>query len=279
MGKFDLVDQFQRKADRMLLAIKDGRALHGARNIKSSGEPFEASVRTLFSDSVPSTSCATSGYFYGANSNISNENDVMIYEAREAFRLDPAPQEQHYVPFSSVSVIGQIKNSARDLPSALSQIQAAMKAWHEMAAHMAPKRVQHSSPIGFPPATFVICGECSDSHLSKLEATLKNASAGGALPDYILLLDRGLIVAGAMVGLSESAPIVFQTYRQVSSFHLCKPEPENQAPESARGVALLWLYFALIDRLSLDVGNSLRYHAFCGQISETYPLMRQRKLL
>lgn len=279
MGKFDLVDQFQRKADRMLLAIKDGRALHGARNIKSSGAPFETSARTLFSDSLPATSCAVSGYFYGANSNISIENDVMIYEAREAFRLDPAPQDQHYVPFSSVSVIGQIKNSAKDLPSAISQIHASMKAWHEMAVHMGPKRAQHSSPIGFRPATFVICGECSDRDLNKLEETLKKASAEGSLPDYILLLDRGLIVAGAMVGLPSDAPIEFQTYRQVASFHLCKPEPENQVPEFAQGVALLWLFFALIDRLSLDVGNNLRYHAFCAQISENYPLMRQRKLL
>ncbi|WP_257818021.1 hypothetical protein [Burkholderia glumae] len=83
-----------------------------------------------------------------------------------------------------------------------------------------------------------------------------------------MLLDRGTIVAGNLDVILELDSIDFLTYRNVSSLHLCKPDGVT---ENAKGIALLWFYFALVSKLNWDYGNNLRYHAFCRQISAQYP--------
>ena|GEM_PF-6162873 len=258
----------------MLRAVVKGRAAHAAGNIKASGAPLEDCLRQLFSDSLPSTNKVASGYFYGASSRVSAEIDLMVYQDREAFRLDPAPQDQHYVPYTSVSIVGQIKNSARDLPDAIDQIQKVLKSWHEMRFEMASSGSTLGGPAQERPLTFVVCGECTDADLRKLSATLQRK--GRPFVDYILLLDRGAIVAGNFDVMLELDSIDFLEYRNVSSLHLCKPDG---ATENAKGVALLWFYFALVSKLNWDHGNNLRYHAFCRQISAHYPLRRVEKLL
>jgi hypothetical protein len=132
MSELNLPAQFDTKAKKMLIAVDQGRLAHKARNIKASGAPLEEAVRVLFSDSLPSNIKVASGYFYSASSRCSGEVDVLIYESEEAFRLDPSPQEQHYIPYTSVSAIGQIKNSARELSNAIKQVQESLKMWGEM---------------------------------------------------------------------------------------------------------------------------------------------------
>ena len=124
------------------------------------------------------------------------------------------------------------------------------------------------------PLTFVVCGECKETHLKKLGATLKKK--GRPFVDYILLLDRGAIVAGNLDVFFDTESIDFLQYRNVSSLHICKPDGASANPE---GIALLWFYFALVSKLSLDKGNNLRYHAFCRQIAALYPLRPTQKLL
>lgn len=274
MGELDLPKQFGRKAKEMLLGIEEGRAAHKAGNIKASGAPFEQQFRNLLAESLPSTNIVASGYFYDAASRCSAEVDVLVYENKEAFRLDPASQEQHYVPYTSVSIMGQVKNSARDLPSAIKQVQGSMKVWREMRQALRAEMTS-SEPLQNEPLTFIICGECSDAQLKKLSATLKKT--GKPFADYILLLDRGLVIAGDLDILVFDPPIIdFLQYRNVTALHLCKPDGPLEHPE---GVALLWFYFALVSKLNFDCGNNLRYHAFCGQIAKLYPLRPNKKLL
>lgn len=276
MGDLDLPAQFGRKVDAMISAIADGRALHKTRNIKASGQPLENSLRQLLEDSLPSTCKVASGYFYGANSDCSPEIDVLVYEDKEAFRLDPASQDQHYIPYTSVSIMGQVKNSAADLPGAIEQVQRSIRSWHEMRSEMAAVR---GGAAGGPPQevplTFVVCGECKEADLKKLPATLKKK--GRPFVNYILLLDRGEIVAGNQDFFEFDDPSIdFYEYRNVNALQLCKP---GNSTTHALGAALLWFYFALVSKLSLDQGNNLRYHTFCNQVSSLYPLRPIKKLL
>lgn len=275
MGELNLPEQFGRKAKAMLLGVEQGRAAHKSGNIKASGAPLEELVRSLLSESLPSTIKVASGYFYGASSQCSAEVDVLIYEEQEAFRLDPAPQEQHYVPYTSVSIVGQIKNSARDLPGAIVQVQKSLRAWNEMQQALPGSSATTGKPPQGRPLTFVVCGECLDEHFQKLSTTLEKM--GEPFVDYILFLDRGLIVAGNCDLLIYDSPSIdFSEYTNANALHLCKPDG---APDQPQGVALLWIYFALVSKLSCDQGHNLRYHAFCRQISALYPLRPTQKLL
>lgn len=275
LKQLNLPKQFGSHVEDLLGAVKKGRAAHAAGNIKASGAPLEEHFRKILAASLPSTSKVASGYFYDAASNCSAEVDVMIYEDQEAFRLDPAPQDQHYVPYTSVSILGQIKNSAGSLASALQQVRDSIKAWNTMKANVSSAYVASGQPYQFEPLTFVICGTSTDKDISELKTTLRQA--GAPYPDYIMLLDRGLIVAGKFDMLEYGQPFIdFLQYRNVNSLHLCKPSGHS---EDVQGIALLWLYFALVAKLSLDKGNNLRYQTFCQQIGRLYPLRPIEQLL
>lgn len=275
LKQLNLPKQFGSHVEDLIGAVKKGRAAHAAGNIKASGAPLEENFRKILASSLPSTSKVASGYFYDAASNCSAEVDVMIYEDEEAFRLDPAPQEQHYVPYTSVSILGQIKNSASLLANALKQVQGSINAWDTMKKSLYSFGGATSQPFQFEPLTFVVCGTSTDKEVVELKATLQQA--GAPYPDYILLLDRGIIVAGRYEMVEHDDPVIdFLQYRNVNSHHLCRPAgPE----EDVKGIALLWLYFALVAKLNLDKGNNLRYQAFCQQIGMLYPLRPIERLL
>jgi hypothetical protein len=271
----DLPAQFERKAKAMLLKVEEGRAAHAAKNIKASGQPFEDSFRAMLSESLPSTNRVASGYFYGADSACSPEVDVLLYEDREAFRLDPAPQDQHYVPYSSVSVIGQVKNSAGEIDGAIEQAQTCLSAWHEMRKNLVSTGMTTGQPYQEQPLTFVVCGDCADAQLQKIPRILQKR--GRPYVDYILLLDRGRIVAGNLDIMVFDDPFIdFLQYRNVSSLHICKPDGDAK---NEKGLALMWFYFALVSKLNFDHGNQLRYHGFCRQISLRHPLRLLEKLV
>ncbi|MCW5667836.1 MAG: hypothetical protein KIT35_28705 [Piscinibacter sp.] len=275
MVKLDLPAQFERKAKAMLLKIEEGRAAHAVKNIKASGAPFEDAFRHLLSESLPPNNRVASGYFYGADSACSGEADVLIYEDREAFRLDPAPQDQHYVPYTSVSVIGQVKNSARELKDAIKQAHGCLTSWLAMHRNLASTGLTLGGPHQDAPLTFVVCGTCTDKELGMIPEILKKQ--GRPFVDYIVLLERGRIIAGNLDLLQHDPPFIdFLDYRNVNGFHLCKPEGDAS---NEQGLALLWFYFALVSKLNLDHGNQLRYHGFCRQISNRYPLRPLKRLV
>lgn len=275
MGELDLPRQFDLKAQTLLVAVAQGRNAHGAGNIKASGAPLEEGLRQLLVESLPSTFKVASGYFYGATSRCSGEIDILVYEDQEAFRLDPAPQDQHYVPYTSVSIMGQVKNAARDLLGAIEQVQKSLNIWKEMRQELVDVAIVSGQPYQFNPLTFVVCGTSTDSDIEKLAENLRNK--GKPWVDYILLLDRGLIIAGnnAIADYEDQDLIGFWQYRNANALHLCKPDG---SPDHQKGVALMWFYFALVSKLNIDGGNRLRYGQFCRQIAELYPLRPTKRL-
>jgi len=144
-----------------------------------------------------------------------------------------------------------------------------------MRKNLAATGVTSGQPYQEQPLTFVICGKSTDAQIKKIPGILKRR--GRPYVDYIVLLDRGLIVAGDFDVMVFDSPFIdFLQYRNVSSIHLCKPDGEQS---NAQGLALMWFYFALVSKLNLDQGNQLRYHGFCRQISQRYPLRPFQKLL
>lgn len=114
---------------------------------------MEESFRSLLSGSLPPTNRVASGYFYGAGSRCGPEVDILIYDFEEAFRFNIANGSQVYVPNTSVSIIGEIKNSADQLDKAIMQVQESYKSWHEM-------RLEHSKVM----TRGVVAGRADDLH-------------------------------------------------------------------------------------------------------------------
>lgn len=275
MKKLDLPTYFNLKAKELLHAIENGRLVHAAGNIKASGSCFELIFRDLLAESLPSTNKVMNGYFYDATSRCSAEVDVLVYEDEEAFRLAPIRQEQHYIPYTSVSILGQLKHSARDLSNAIEQVQGNLNTWHEMQRELSSAGVTSDLPYQHEPLTFIICGDCSEHELKNLKEVLKNK--GRPLVDYVLLLKPGLIVTGFYDVLNPNREFIdFLCYRDATCLYLCEPVGSLEHPQ---GVALLWFYFALVSKLSLDRGNNLRYQAFCRKIAMLYQLRPLEKLL
>jgi hypothetical protein len=178
------------------------------------------------------------------------------------------------VPYTSVAILGQVKNSAKDLWGAIKQVQRSIKDWHEMQREMAQSGVTAGGPTQERPLTFVVCGVTSESDRKRLGRILK--TNGPPYVDYILLLDRGEVVAGNLDFFVEDDQVIgFMQYRNVNAFHACTP----QGADDHVGLALLWFYFALVAKLSADQGNNLRYHSFCRQIAALYQLRPTERLL
>jgi len=176
-----------------------------------------------------------------------------------------------------LSIMGQVKNSSNDLSGAIDQVQNSMKAWLRMQQGMAQTVPIRHGPPQFEPLTFIVCGESKGLEVQKLENTL----LGKGIPyvDYILFLDRGEIVAGNCNLVTMDDPFInFFDYRSKNALHLCRPDAA-EGESVGVGVALLWLYFAMVSKLDLDKGNNLRYHSFCRQIERLYPLRPVQKLL
>lgn len=272
MPDINLPNHFEIEVKALLVELEKGRAAHKASNIKASGLPLETAFRSLLACSLPPINMVASGYFYGAGSRCSPEVDVLVYDSDEAFRFDIADSAQVYIPNTSVSVIGEIKNSADQLYDAIAQVQESYRSWHEMRFEQNGVSIA-CGPWQEEPMTFIVCGECSARAYANLDKTL--LSAGGPFVDYILFLDRGCIVTGDVAGL-DAPSVDFLQYRQANTLHICKPDG---APGYEKGIALLWFYFAIVAKLNWDKGNNRRYHAFCRQVARLYPLKKVARLL
>lgn len=269
--KIGLLTHFKNKVEHMLLSVDRGKVLHQSGNIKESGALLESDFRQLLEESLPTTLRVTSGYFYGANSQCSNEVDVLICENSEAFRLNLGSKDQQYVPYTSVAIFGQIKNSASDLSKAIQQVHTSLQCWENMRQHANLSHLKNASSSKLSePLSFIVCGRCSDTVYKKLSKIIRDTESKVA---YILLLDRGEIIAGCCDLFTSDLPTVgFADHNTSHSQYLCKP---NTNGTINIGAGLLWLYFALVSNIN---GSDLRYKEFCAQVERLYPLHAVKKL-
>jgi len=234
----DLLKQFQVNLSELLGAVAQGKALHDMQNIADSGAPFEKAFMDMLTRQLPPTYLVKNGYFYSPDSQVSNEIDIIISLARESFNLEMSQQKKPVLPFTSVITTIQLKNSYSQLNNAIEQSHSSFLKWKDMMATSMETNIS-------PPISIVVCG-CNNLGKDIDKLFIDNLINEDWLPDYILLLESGVIITRYTPLFSEQVSFQ-QSLRsgEYNGFTVCCT---NQSEKSA--LALLWLYTAITSRLN-----------------------------
>lgn len=234
----DLHDQFAAHAEGLINAAKAGAKIHASGNIAESGGPFETAFRGLFGYALPTTFLTTAGYFFGHEFELSGQVDFLLCDETDVLKLPPQEgMVTGYVPYRSVKVMGQLKNSIGTLADALEQSSYALKLWKDMADRYA------STSRLEPVAVVVIARGGSDAQVKKVLEKFK-----GRLPAYILLVEKGLLY-----GRKPKTTLVLENENmflgeQGNGGPLVLLE-SSTSPKSDSGRMLMWLFFAILSHV------------------------------
>jgi hypothetical protein len=264
--KLPLINMFSGHARALVEAANAGSDTHGTGNIAESGGPFEKRLLKLFRDALPSFVDVASGYFMDKDWTLSSQVDFMLCDSNERLQLPPSPDlQQHYVPFTSLHILGQLKNSATksNIQSALSQVAQNLK-------HVAEMRELHKGDringrYREQPLSVVVFGKGGSA--KEVEDVLKDTE--GPKPTYVLLIEKGIIFARPRPHFSEPA-IPFDAYRFNGDLVECY-FPNAKADQA--GHALLWVFFALLAKINWDYGNNAAFGPMVHKVADDFPLL------
>ncbi|OHT22728.1 hypothetical protein A3Q29_09500 [Providencia stuartii] len=261
----NLLKQFQVNLSELLGAVAQGKALHGIKNIADSGAPFEKAFTNMLTRQLPPTYLVKNGYFYSPESQISNEIDIIISLARESFNLEMSQQNKPVLPFTSVITTIQLKNSYSQLNSAIKQSKKSIEHWEIMKNESTQTNILR-------PISIIICG-CNSSNKNIDRQFINTLINKEWLPDYILLLESGIIITKGIPEFEEC--VSFYQDISLGEYDGFTVDCTNHLEKPA--LALLWLYTAITSRLSdfemfeLKI-NTKRHTIFSNAINRKYQL-------
>lgn len=241
----DIHDQFKNHAQGLVNAANTGAKVHASGNIAESGGAFETTFRGLFSYALPSTFLTTAGYFFGHEFELSGQVDFLLCDETDVLRLPPQQgMLTGYVPYRSVKVMGQLKNSFGTLKDALEQTSSALTTWKEMAD-------RHPSSTRTRPLAIVVIGKGgTDKQAKKIISNFK-----GILPAYILLVEKGLLY-----GRDRATTLVFDNdavfYEDQGNGGPLVLLEAASPPKNDAGRMLMWLFFAVLSHVTKPEENT-----------------------
>lgn len=274
-GKINLVGLFEAAAQRLQLAVDQGRLLHATKNIRDAGLPLEVEFRAFLRARLPAPFEVTAGYLFDPLTKCTPQIDAMIIDGRESHELMRSDDGAAYVPYPSGRCLFEIKNSVKGLGKHVAQIGSIADAVNKMRIDAASLR--HSSgPYVEDPLTVLLIGESKNAKLSDFKKAFGRLARA---PDYTLLLDRGTLIARwfdfDQIAIPEDnaeaqkPTLDFYAYRQIGKWGVWKPD----LVEHRRGRALLWLYYALVAQLNFaSRGNQGSILDFTNQIQRDFPM-------
>jgi hypothetical protein len=243
-GTINLRGVFQAKAQELLASVEQGKILHATHNIRESGGPLEDVVRKTFSALMPSTFSIGHGYLFDPASNCTPQIDMIISPAQRSHSMLKTPEGATYSPFSEAYAIGEIKASARNMRGHLEQVGKRIAALTAMR-----QSLYEPTNYRFPELiSFLIVGDCNDLDPSAIVTQFD--SDPDNFPDFILLADKGEIVlrpTGQVALFDDLDSEIGPTQRPDGT----RPTAwaSGNSKQQQQGNALLWLFYALLDRL------------------------------
>lgn len=268
-GVIDIVSLFEAEASRLLGAISVGRILHRTHNIRDSGHPFEDAFRSFLQHKLPPQFEVTHGYFYDVESRCTHQIDAAIVLSDEKYTLLTSADGASYVPFSSAIVIFEVKSSAAKMAEHLSQLMVRKAELDQMQIDMRSRGMTGGRPLD-DVVTVLIVGDSSDIDVPALK---KWFAENNEHPYYVLLLDRGVLIASRawaeeFVEYDRPQPLGFYDGRNGRSPHVYRAKGEDRI----KGRALLWLYFSMLAQVNLRIGNESHALYFTKDAVNTYAL-------
>lgn len=278
-GKIELSGLFEASAQRLILAVQQGRILHSTKNIRDSGLPFETEFRSFLGSRLPSPFRVMTGYLFDPKANCTPQIDAVVIDERESHELMRSDDGASYVPYPSGRIICEIKNSCRGLAKHVRQLSAICTAVENMRVDA--RRIRLTSEIGVvnpEPMSLLIIGDTAGA---KLSAFCKAFGDRSLQPTFTLLLDRGFLIARRSImeqfySQNQSVPIL-DFYGKVEQGAWAIWEPEK--PERKSGRALLWVYFAILAQLNLmSRSNTGSIIDFTNQVARDFPMRLRAEL-
>lgn len=282
-GTIDMPALFEAAAQRMLLAVRQGRLLHKTKNIRDAGLPLEAEFRSFLSSRLPASFTVRSGYLFDPRSVCTPQIDAIVVDGSEAHELMRSDDGAAYVPYPSGRILFEIKNSSLGFGAHMAQVKAVGTAVDKMRLDALPLRGRASMPHVERPLSILIVGDSQGAKLSQFKKLYTRRLED---PGLTLLLDRGLIIGrrghaeaffvyAGRDGVNKPYALEFLSHRSGGEWAIWEPE----TPENRCGRALLWLYFAVVAQLNWAVrGNQGTIRDFTNQVARDFPMVLKQPL-
>ncbi|GBQ31946.1 hypothetical protein HLH34_18780 [Gluconacetobacter azotocaptans] len=267
----DLPAIFDVAAEKMLLSIKEGRQSHATGNIRESGSELETEFRQFLSDRIPNLYGVKSGYLFDASMSCTPQIDAFITNNELTHALKVTSEDSVYVPYTCAHMIFEIKNSSSGIKSYLDQIGNISRAIIGMRKKYVEKYFEPGSNLYHKPLSFLFLGDTENGKLRDIQEWYSN---NDIKPDYIILLDRSLIIA-AQSQFFTMDHLSFYDYRSGDEY--CIFEPKSSICK--KGHMLMWIYFCIISNLNLILhGNNNQIIEFTKIVENDYPMKKKAVL-
>lgn len=276
-GTIDLPSLFQAAAEQLLLAVDHGQLLHKSKNIRDAGAPLEHEFRRFLGARLSSPFEVATGYLFDPNSNCTPQVDAIVVDGRDAHELMRSSEGAAYLPYPAAHALIEVKNSAGRIKAHVDQTTAIVEAVNGM--HRAPIAAQVTTQGSFePPLSILVVGKTGRCAIRHAQA----AYLGREAPQYTLLLDKGLVIARRAVADDIFTPaaggppqLSFKDQPGGADWAIWEPRPGK----GRSGMALMWIYFRLIDHLGKSSGGTVRpINQFTAQMRATFPLLLKSDL-
>lgn len=280
-GKIDLRGLFQAIAVRLKVAGQQGKILHKTKNIRDSGATLEREFREFLRPRIPAPYSITAGYLFEPTTRCTPQIDCIVLDDRDSHEIMRSDDGSGYVPYPAGRIIIEIKNSAENIDNSVKQLAAIRVSVRAMIGEGRRSRGNLTRALEEPLSVLVI----ADSTGARLSSFKKAFSVNCDLPDYTMLLDKGLIIARRMSAddffVSDgrdgvTKPFALDNINRRNGAGWAIWTPEGHPGDS--GHALLWIYFALIAELNRPDRSEAPIINFTDQIVYDFPMVHKSDL-
>lgn len=288
-GEINIVGLFEAEAAALLQATERGKILHKTHNIRDSGALLESTFRQIIGRRLPPQAQMAHGYLYDLDSTCTPQIDAMVLSAADNYSMMTAEGDAIYAPFTSCRAYVEIKSSVRNVERELDQVTNIYNKITSMTMKLRglPLGIKMPKQVGS-----VLLYANSDNASAEMFAQWFSAKKNEG-PTLVVFLDKAVVLSrrsglNSLFDMGESNRLEFFYPFLGGEPYLYKPNVKTLS--EARGRVLLWLYYWLLYRATLEEVDKTPQQeqgsqrqlppvsAFIAAASNNFPLLEAKKL-
>lgn len=218
-----------------------GRILHGTKNLREAGAPFEAAVRRFFARFLPAPFVVDAGYLFDTASNCTPQIDMFIADAGRLQIMLRSPEGAAYAPFTDAYALTEVKNGGVGIGRSIEQLSARLRRVSAMRQSLA-----HATT--FPGLCSALIVGNADG-VDESEIIDRWETSDDHFPTFILLLSKGELIMpdDFFSGLFGPEGEIHTSHQPIGQ-HLAA-YALGEDGETKRGNALMFLFYSILHRL------------------------------
>lgn len=288
-GKINIVGLFEAEAAALIQAADRGKILHDTRNIRDSGSLLESTFRQIIGRRLPPQAQMAHGYLYDLDSACTPQIDAMVLSAADNYSMMTAEGDAIYAPFTSCRAYVEIKSSVRDAGKELDQVTNISTKITSMKAKLKglPLGIKMPKRVG----SVLLYANSDNASADKFAQWFSAGKKEG--PTLVVFLDKAVVISrrselNSLFDMGEINHLEF--FYPFLGKVACLYKPNAKTLSEARGRVLLWLYYWLLYRATLEEvdetppqeqGSQRQLppvSAFIAAASNNFPLLEAKKL-